>query len=239
MSSSTARCAGGRHAGKRRLGRTVGVMASLALWLAVAAPAWATAGATATLAPIGSGSYLLTVTNTGSETIPGFVVIPIDFIVTDAVPSPACQLENSLVRSIACRTPVAPGASTQVCYTGQVLGESPGATGLIDSSGNVIILVSPSPAVASCPLPGFTPGSGSTSGTTIAPVSISTPRSSLTPAPSTRVTSSKGAHSWSHVRCKSAYKLWTKKHHHATRSQKKAEASKLHKTHGCPLSTLK
>jgi hypothetical protein len=56
----------GSFAGCRR-GRIAGLVitATLALSLASVAPAWAS-GPTATLAPIGTGSYLLTVT-TGAE----------------------------------------------------------------------------------------------------------------------------------------------------------------------------
>ncbi len=45
--------------------------------------------------------------------------------------------------------------------------------------------------------------------------------------------SGKGSHTWSHALCESTYNAWAKQHHHATRSQKKAEANMLHKTHGC------
>jgi streptogramin lyase len=52
-------------------------------------------------------------------------------------------------------------------------------------------------------------------------------------------TSSKRGHVWTQTQCKSTYEAWTKTHHHAARSQRKVEANKLHKLHGCPLSILK
>jgi len=231
--STTARCAGRRHGGKRILGGAVGIVASVALALAVAAPAWATVSATATLAPIGSGSYLVTVTNTGSEAITGFVVIPTGFIATNIVPSPTCQSVSSIViRWITCTVTVAPAASTQMCYTGDALaGFVPGALWRVEDGTEGYVKTSPSPAVASCPLPGFIAGSGITVGGIA-------PGSSGTPALSGALVK-KSTQSWSHALCKRTYKGWIKKHHHATRSQKKAEAKKLHKTHGCPLSILK
>ena len=125
MGISGARRAGSRLGGKRGLGRTVGVVASVALALAVAAPAWATVSATATLAPVGSASYLVTVTNTGSEAITGFSVYPTGFTVTNIVPSPACQYQGSaVIRWITCSLTVAPAASTEMCYTGYARGGS-------------------------------------------------------------------------------------------------------------------
>lgn len=238
----TARCADRRHGAKRKLGTTVGALASAAIAFAFAAPAWATVSATATLAPIGSGSYLLTVTNTGSEPITGVVVIPIGFTATSIVPTPACQLTTDpIVQSMACSITVAPTASTQVCYAGHALGATvPHFAGLVESNEHGHMSISSSPAVASCPLPGLiaespgAPGIGSTPGTSGTPGTSSTPGSGSTP-----VTSAKGEHSWSHAQCKSAYKAWTRKHHHATRSRKRREATQLHKTHGCPLSILK
>jgi hypothetical protein len=228
----------------RRLDGTVGVAACVALALGVATPAQATVSATATIAPIGSGSYLVTVTNTGSETINGFSVYPTGFVVTGVVPIPACQFQgrsSSIVTWIGCSLTVAPAASTQMCYTGQVQGESLlGAfLGVTESGSSSYSRINPSPAVASCPLAGLTAGSGRAPEVSVTPASSSTPESSGAPASSgTPMTSSTGAHSWSHAQCKSTYKTWTKVHHHASRSKKKAAANKLHKTHGCPLSIL-
>lgn len=188
------------------------------LALTAAAPAWSnpSASATATLAPIGAGSHLLTITNTGSSPITGFVVsagsepVPINI-----VPSPACQFGNTpFTGSIRCTVTVPPGASTQMCYTGHALTELVAGSALLvqTTAGENFAPVGTAPAAASCPLQGFNAGSG---------------------------TSGKGAHPWSHAMCKSTYRSWTHKHLHATRTQKKAEANKLHKTHGCPLSILK
>jgi hypothetical protein len=41
---------------------------------------------------------------------------------------------------------------------------------------------------------------------------------------------------WGPSKCKRAYKAWAKTHPHASRRQKKAEARKLNKSHGCKLS---
>jgi hypothetical protein len=213
----------GRAGAGRRLGRIVGFVAGVVLALALAAPAWA-ASATATLAPIGTGSYLLTVTNTGSETINGFVVAAGEEPVpTNIVPNPACKYGNSPVSaSINCTVTVAPGGSTQMCYTGHPLAEFvPGSSILLLGPAAPYAPISAAPPVASCPLPGFSAGT-KTTGTG------STPGSS-----------NKGTHAWTRTQCKGAYKAWSKKHGHANRSQKKAEANKLHKLYSCPLSILK
>lgn len=47
-----------------------------------------------------------------------------------------------------------------------------------------------------------------------------------------------GSHAWTRARCKSTYTTWTRQHRHATRPQKKAEAAKLRKQHGCAASSL-
>jgi hypothetical protein len=246
MSISTARRAGRRLGGKRGLARIAGVFAFVSLALAVAAPAWATVSATATLAPVGSGSYLVTVTNTGSETITGFLVIPKGLVVTSIVPSPACQYNGTALRWISCGITIAPAASTQMCYTGYGLAESAPLWRVEGGTAFGYSSMTPSPAVPSCPLPGFTAWSGGIPETTITPGSSSTPGSSGTAGSSSTpgstgipVTSAKRARPWSHAQCKGTYNAWIKKHHHVTRSQRKAEADKLHKAHGCLLSILK
>jgi hypothetical protein len=221
-SIDTARRAGRRLGGKRKLVRTVGAVASVALALTVTSPAWASLSATGTQAPIGSRSHLLTVTNTGSEVITSFAVeVGEGFsgVATNVVPHPACEFGTPASSSIQCTVTIAPGAMTQMCYTGPALGEldlTPGKSsgsgtwGLLRGAGGgsgFSLTISPSPAVASCPLPNFKAGSGT--------------------------------RTWSHALCESTYNAWTKKNKHATRSQEKAEANKLHKTHGCPLSILK
>jgi hypothetical protein len=194
--------------GRRIRAGIIGVVAGPAAALMVAAPAWAIPTATPTLAPIGSGSYLLTLTNSGSETITNFEV-PTGQNPTNVVPSPACNL-TTVSGSVFCAVSLSPGASTQMCYTG------PAATQVILNGYYSVNIYGLSAAVASCPLPGFTAGTGGGSGS-----------------------GGKGAHSWTPTQCKSAYKTWSKGHHHATRSQQKAEAKKLHKQHGCPVSSLK
>jgi hypothetical protein len=245
MDVSTEPGASRRHGRKRSLGRTFALAASLALALAVATPAWATVSATGTLAPIGSGSYLLTFANTGSETITGLTLVPIGFSLTSVAPSPACQLNTvpvfsifnpgASVTRITCSVTVAPATSTQLCYSGYAWGEAvPSAFGAVTGSADGNLTISMGPAVTSCPLPGFIAGSASTPGTG------GTTRSSGTPGSSSpRVTSSQGARAGSHGRCRNTYKAWSKKHRHATRSQKKAEAKSLHEIHGCPLAILK
>jgi|GEM_PF-3496706 len=162
MSIDTARSAGRTHGGKRSAWRALGGVAAVALALTVAAPAWAGYSATATLAPIGTGSYLLTVTNTGSEPIGGFIgsagetPVPMNI-----VPSPACHYGNSpVVASITCTITIALGASAQMCYTGNALVEElPGDALILEPQAGAVTLTT-SPAVASCPLPGFKATSG-------------------------------------------------------------------------------
>lgn len=148
-------------------GVTGGIMAAaVVLALTLASPASAANGATATAAPIGAGgSYLVTVSNTGSEPITQFIFVPGEEPpATNVVPSPACQAGPTPVPgSINCNVTLAPGASTQMCYTGHAPAEAfPGASMLVSfSAGSSFIPVSTAPRVASCPLPGFTTGKGS------------------------------------------------------------------------------
>ena len=92
------------------------------LALTVAAPAWgANPTATATLAPIGTGSYVLTVTNTGPEALSDFIVDSgEESPATNVVPSPACVVSSVPFGpgSIVCTVAIAPGASAEMCYTG-------------------------------------------------------------------------------------------------------------------------
>jgi len=210
--------------------------ASLALTLATATPASASVSASATLAPIVPGSYLLTVTNTGSEPFSSIVIVPEGFAVSAVVPASACQVTDyTLVQLLTCAIEVAPAASAQVCYTGNALGAAvPQFVGLVKGSEDGHMTIKKTPAVASCSLSGFVPAPQN------APASNSRPRSGGTSGSSgTKAKPKKHAPPWSHAKCKSTYKAWTKKHRHATRAQKKAEANALHKSHGCPLSILK
>jgi hypothetical protein len=179
----------GRSGRRRRPLRAAGVVAAVALALTVAAPAWATeSSATATLAPIGTGSYLLTVTNTGSGTLTEFEVLPGEVPIppTNIVPSPSCETYSGFIK---CRITVVPGASTQMCYTGHapteglpgiwmlLRGESELGEGqTISESGHTSLVVSP--AVPSCPLPGFNRGPGPGANTETG----STPKSGRGPA---------------------------------------------------------
>lgn len=155
-------------------------MAAVLLALTIAAPAWASSVATATLAPIGTGSYLLTLTNTSSQTITGFVVAAgSEPSATNIVPSPACSLGTNntpilIEDAVICNVAVAPGASTRVCYTGHA------PSSLVTGAGQVLLLGTTasnigelfatipglSPAVTSCPLPGFKSGASGAGGAT-------------------------------------------------------------------------
>jgi hypothetical protein len=153
--------------GPRRNRNICGVLLVVALTLIVAAPAMAEGG-TATLAPIGTGSYVVTVTNTSSETLGGFVFTAGEKP-TNIVPSPACKFGNTPVaESINCTISLAPGASAQMCYTGLAVTEAlPGkpATILLDSAASSPYISAVTvAAVSSCPVPGFTSGSGSGGG---------------------------------------------------------------------------
>jgi hypothetical protein len=155
------------RAGTRRSRGIYGVLLAVLLTLIVAAPAMAES-ATATLAPIGTGSYVLTVTNTSSETLGGFVFTAGEKP-TNIVPSSACKFGNTPVaESINCTISIAPGASVEMCYTGLAVTEAlPGkpATILLDSAAsNPYISAVTVAAVSSCPVPGFSAGSGSGGG---------------------------------------------------------------------------
>jgi hypothetical protein len=153
-----------RFIGHKR-SRIVGLVATVvaALTLTVAAPAWAEETGTASVAPIGSGgSYVVTLKNTGTETINEFFFSTGENLATNVVPSPACSAGSSpIVYSITCHSTIGPGASTQMCYTGHELAESAGISVLL---GNGSASSSHSPAVSSCPVPGFKSLGGGGSG---------------------------------------------------------------------------
>jgi hypothetical protein len=213
MSSGTVRSATLCFGRRRRHGLLAGMVLASVLALAVVTPASAAPSATVTLAPIGSGSgsYLLTLRNTGPEAIERFA-----FAVGEANnPHPASTPTNILPVTCTWNTPsaeainctaVATGATADVCYTGEAA-RSPAYLDFLTS-----VTITTAPAVSSCPLPGFKGSTGK---------------------------SATGSHAWTHAKCKSSYKAWAKKHGHATRAQKKAEANKLHKLYSCPLSILK
>ena len=152
-----------------RRGATVGAMAAVALALTVAAPASASLTATATLAPIGMGSYVLTVTNTSQEAITDFAVDSgEESPATNVVPTPSCVVSTVPFGpgSIVCKIVIAPGASGEMCYTGHaLLPLFPGESVLVESAGTKgHIAFSSSPAVGSCPVSGFKGGSGGAGG---------------------------------------------------------------------------
>ena len=133
----------------RRRARIAGVVAALTVVLAVAVPAWAS-GATepsATLAPIGTGSYLLTIT-AGAEKVTSLGLVGEN--ITNVAPAGICAPQTDGV--ICGFAAVLPMTSMQFCYSGPAVTEV--AFNLIEQ-----VKVSSVPAVATCPVPGFTPAS--------------------------------------------------------------------------------
>jgi hypothetical protein len=193
--------------GRRNGARRVALVAPLALALAFAAPAAARPSASGTLTYVGASTFVLTVTNTGAEAFESFGTAVTS---TNLVPASACENRET---SIVCRGQIPPGYSKQVCFTDPSLGASEtllvtaGSGGLANET---FFDTTPGAAMASCPLLGN---------------------------PSGVVTGKKtsGSHAWSRVRCVRAYKSWRKKHRHASRRAKKAEARTLRKLHGCRL----
>jgi hypothetical protein len=117
---------------------------------------------TAVVAPIGTGSYVLSVQNTGPEPITS-VVFSAGEKPTNIVPS-SCTFGNvPTVNSINCTVNVTSGGDLQVCWTGEPIGELlPGANLLV---GNSFGSATPAPAVSSCPVAGFK-GASSSGGAT-------------------------------------------------------------------------
>lgn len=140
--------------------RIAGIATILAVIAALAIAPSALASATATVARIGTGSYLVTVTNTGTEAITlfaiasnnGFVAGSEGFVSASVVPT-TCTAGAPIAGTIGCPG-IPAGGSQQVCYTG------PAATNvsILFASGGLPASVTPTSAaaVASCPLPGFT-----------------------------------------------------------------------------------
>jgi hypothetical protein len=160
----------GISSGSARIrGRAIRVAATVVVALAIAAPASANPAATATVAPIGAGSYVLTITNTGSEAITDFIVDSgEESPAKDVVPSPACVVSGVPFGpgSIVCTIAIAPGASAEMCYTGHaLLPLFPGESVLVETTdGKWHIAFTSGPAVGSCPVPGFKTGSSVTGG---------------------------------------------------------------------------
>jgi hypothetical protein len=135
-------------------------VAGLALALTVVAPAAAAPGATATLAPIGTGYYLVTLTNVGPGTISGFVV-SMGAEPTNIAPSRTC-VDLPDAGEIWCTLTLAPGASTQMCYSGRPLQELVAL--FVGGVRETVASIGTSPAVALCPFASFNVGSPSTGG---------------------------------------------------------------------------
>lgn len=157
-----------RHAGARRTAGRLGArwIALAAVTVAALASAASAASAsaasyTAVVAPIGTGSYVLSVQNTGPEPITS-VVFSAGEKPTNIVPS-TCTLGNApVVNSINCAVSVASGGDLQVCWTGEAIGELlPGSNLLVNSSFGP---ASPDPAVSSCPVAGFKGASSGAAG---------------------------------------------------------------------------
>jgi hypothetical protein len=206
------------------------------LALSIATPAGAMPSAEGTFAPDGFGAFAVNLTNSGSETITSFVMATQDIDIAQIVPSPACQTEPG-VNTVRCNVTVAPGASTQMCYSGNPYGKAEelpvGLNGSLPLYIHIHLI-----AAGSCPLAEFTPGPLTGPEVQGAPVSGGAPSAAntalvITPAPAVKNNTS--SHAWKHAQCKGAYKSWSKKHQHASRAKKQAEAKTLHKQHGCSL----
>jgi len=255
---------GRRSRNASRRGGAAGALAAVVLALAFAAPAWAGSAATATLAPIGTGSYLLTVTNISPAPLSGFFAAVQTPFTAGVAPAPACKIGQNtspieVDSALICNVTIAAGASIQVCYTGPPPGEifpDGNSTmqlfmlGTDGANGSIIGDVTLAPAVASCPLAGFIPGVGASGGSGTGTGSGSTPSTSSpapsSPAPSTPAATTpakrsptKITHAWKRAACVSSYKSWKKSHKHASTKQRTAEQSKLKTQHGCALSALK
>jgi hypothetical protein len=140
----------------RRRGRVavLATIATVALSLASVAPAWAI-GPSATLAPIGTGSYLLTVT-TGAEKLEHGLFL-VGQNLTNLVPAKGTC--SPATEGAFCGFELPPMTSEQICYSGGAVTEV--KFNLIEDA-----IPSSAPAVGSCPVPGFTPApSGSGGGT--------------------------------------------------------------------------
>jgi len=204
-----------------RRGGVGGALGAVVLALGLASPAWAGSAATATLAPIGTGSYLLTVKNISTGPVSGFFTGVQALPKAAVAPAPACKIGTNINpievdAALICNLTIAAGASVQVCYTGKPPGEIiPDGTstmqlfmlGTNGDNSSILADVTLAPAVASCPLAGFSPAT---------------------------VT-----HGWKRAACSSFYKAWKKTHKHASAKQRKAEQGKLKAQHGCPLSALR
>jgi hypothetical protein len=150
---------GGRDMSRRRCARWVAAVVVTLTALTSASSASA-ASFTAVVAPIGTGSYVLSVQNIGPEPITS-VVFSAGEKPTNIVPS-SCKFGNTpVINSISCAVNVPSGGDLQVCYTGEAVEELvPGANLLVNSTFGP---ASSGPGVSSCPVAGF---KGASSGAT-------------------------------------------------------------------------
>jgi hypothetical protein len=169
-----------------RSGAILSVLAAgiCSLVLAPSASAF-TVSVTVGIAPIStaSGSYVLKLTNTGSETITGFFLAPGE---SSHVDPSSCVPNTPFSGGLSCSTTIAPGASFQVCYTGsegkggELLEFYPGTNTNIVVNGEMShVNASSLGAVSACPVAGFNPGTTPPAGTT--PPTGTTPPAGTTP----------------------------------------------------------
>jgi len=141
--------------GRRRVAALL-TCALAALLLTASASAAPSANVTVARIGPGIGSYLVSVTNTGTVAITSFSVEAAH--ATSILPTPACAPSSTpSPGALTCTLEVAPGASGRVCYSGGVpLAFGPGESVLIESGGeHVYEAYAVAPAVSACPLTGF------------------------------------------------------------------------------------
>jgi len=237
----TGRCTDRRTGGALALGAVLAIVSGFVLALS-AGPAWASVEATGSYAPNSAdpGGYVVTLNNTGTEPITSYTVTtyPVDLEQID--PSPACKPGYGFGATIECQVTVEPGATTHLCYRGTNSYPSGAALAVfLNGSGEPateLSQTSPTTCPSSTGTSGSGGGSGSGSGGGSGSGNGSGNGNGSGSAPGT---SGGGTHHWSARTCKRTYDAWSKKHRHATRSKKKAEAKSLHKAHGCSLSIWK
>jgi hypothetical protein len=175
----------GPHPGRTSRLRAVSIasmVAACASSLALAASASATPTVTVGIAPISSasGSFVLTLTNTGGEAITDFIVAPGE--TTNADPT-SCVANTLAVGALDCHTTIAPSASFQVCYTGSEghggeLGEFVPGSNIFINTEHVHVTAEKLGAVSTCPVAGFKTGT-----TTPPPTGSPPPTGAGTPPP--------------------------------------------------------
>jgi PASTA domain len=153
-----------------RARRPASGFAAVVAVLAVASPAFATTDATISAAPIGTGSYLVTVTNTGTDPISRFDIFAPS--ATNLAPS-TCG-PGTLTGTTGCAVTIAPGGTAQLCYTGGSPRELVPGTFVVANGGPVMSTLTMLPAVSSCPLAGWSP-----------PLPVATPPATPAPTPTT------------------------------------------------------